>query len=132
MTPKQKKFVAEYLKDANATQAAIRAGYSEKTARSIGQENLTKPDIAEAVSKAQNKVLKSIEIDATEVLKELSIIARTNIPVDQIKASDKLSALDKLGKHLGMFKETHEHKNRTVTEMSNEELVRIARGDTVR
>ena len=45
MTPKQKRFCDEYLIDTNATQAAIRAGYSEKTAYSIGEENLKKPDI---------------------------------------------------------------------------------------
>lgn len=127
MTPKQERFVREFLIDLNATQAAIRAGYSKKTAKEIGYENLTKPHIAEAVSNAQNKVLKSIEMDAAEVLKELSKIARTKIPADQIKASDKLSALDKLGKHLGMFKETHEHKHRTVHDMSDDELWQIIR-----
>ena len=45
LTDKQKRFCQEYLIDLNATQAAIRAGYSAKTARSIGNENLTKPDI---------------------------------------------------------------------------------------
>ena len=48
MTPKQEIFVREYAIDLNATQAAIRAGYSEKTAYSIGQENLKKPEIAAA------------------------------------------------------------------------------------
>ena len=50
MTPKQTRFVEEYLVDLNATQAAIRAGYSAKTAYSIGQENLSKPEIANAVA----------------------------------------------------------------------------------
>ena len=45
LNDKQKRFCQEYLKDLNATQAAIRAGYSEKSARSIANENLTKPDI---------------------------------------------------------------------------------------
>ena len=45
-TAKQQRFIDEYPKDLNATEAAKRAGYSAKTARSIGQENLTKPDIA--------------------------------------------------------------------------------------
>ncbi len=51
LTPKQQLFVDEYLIDLNATKAAIRAGYSEKTAYSIGQENLNKPDIAEAIDR---------------------------------------------------------------------------------
>jgi len=50
MTPKQAAFVDEYLIDLNATQAAIRAGYSAKTARQIGEENLSKPDISAAVA----------------------------------------------------------------------------------
>ena len=49
LKPKQPRFVAEYLVDLNATQAAIRAGYSVKTARVIGAENLTKPDIQAAM-----------------------------------------------------------------------------------
>lgn len=52
LTPKQRQFVLQYLLDLNASQAAIRAGYSSKTARSIGQENLTKPDIQEAIQTA--------------------------------------------------------------------------------
>ena len=45
LTPKQQRFVEEYLIDLNATQSAIRAGYSEKTAYSVGHENLKKPEI---------------------------------------------------------------------------------------
>jgi phage terminase small subunit len=50
LTRKQARFVEEYLADLNAAQAAIRAGYSAKTARVIGHENLTKPDIAAAIA----------------------------------------------------------------------------------
>jgi phage terminase small subunit len=53
LSPKQARFVDEYLVDLNATQAAIRSGSSARTARSIGQENLTKPDIAAAIETAQ-------------------------------------------------------------------------------
>ncbi len=53
LSARQEAFVAEYVKDRNATRAAIRAGYSERTARSIGHENLTKPDIAAAVERAK-------------------------------------------------------------------------------
>ncbi len=51
LTAKQQRFVDEYLIDLNATQAAIRAGYSPKSAYSIGQENLKKPEIQEAIQK---------------------------------------------------------------------------------
>ena len=55
LTAKQQAFVAEYLIDLNDTQAALRAGYSEKTAGSIGNENLKKPVIQEAISDARKK-----------------------------------------------------------------------------
>ncbi len=58
LTDKQELFAREYLKDLNATQAAIRAGYSEKTARATGSENLSKPDIADRIAelKAEGEV----------------------------------------------------------------------------
>lgn len=60
LTPKQKKFVQEYLKCGNATEAAIKAGYSKKTARIIGCENLTKPNIAELLETKQKRYKKSM------------------------------------------------------------------------
>src|SRR5271166_5586839 len=62
LTPKQARFVQEYLIDLNAAQAAIRAGYSAKTARVIGHENLTKPDIAAAIEKAKAKRAERTEL----------------------------------------------------------------------
>ena len=56
MTDKQRRFVDEYLIDLNATQAAIRAGYSEKTARYIGYENLTKPHISNAIQERMEQL----------------------------------------------------------------------------
>jgi phage terminase small subunit len=53
MTPKQKRFVEEYLTDLNATQATIRAGYKPKRAYSTGNENLKKPEIQAAIQQAQ-------------------------------------------------------------------------------
>jgi len=79
LTEKQKRFVEEYLIDLNATQAAIRAGYSENTARQIGQENLTKPYIAEAIQKAMNERSERTRITADDVLRELEHIAFDNI-----------------------------------------------------
>jgi phage terminase small subunit len=70
MTPKQQRFVEEYLIDLNATQAAIRAGYSEGTARQMGSENLSKPDIADAVAAAALKRAEQTEIDAAYVLRQ--------------------------------------------------------------
>ncbi len=56
LTPKQARFVQEYLIDLNATQAAIRAGYSEKTARQVASENLSKPYIAKAIEAKQTEL----------------------------------------------------------------------------
>ena len=75
MTPKQKLFAEEYLKDLNATQSAIRAGYSKKTAYAIGQENLKKPEIQKEIQKLMDKRSKINEITADNVLKELASIA---------------------------------------------------------
>jgi len=74
LTPKQQRFVEEYLVDLNATQAAIRAGYSPRTARKIGQENLTKPDIQAAITKSINKRAERTEITQDWVLKKLASI----------------------------------------------------------
>ncbi len=70
LTPKQQRFIDEYLTDLNATQAAIRAGYSEKTASQVGFENLRKPQIAAAVSKAKRERSEATKIDAEWVLKQ--------------------------------------------------------------
>ena len=75
LTPKQDRFVLEYLIDLNATQAAIRAGYSEETAGSIGHENLTKPEIVAAIAAAQAARAERTEITADKVLKHWWAIA---------------------------------------------------------
>lgn len=75
MTPKQERFVQEYLVDLNATQAAIRAGYSERTAKVIGHENLTKPDVQAAIAAAQQERAKRTGITQDRVLQELARIA---------------------------------------------------------
>ncbi len=68
LTAKQQRFVEEYLVDLNATQAAIRAGYSAKTAYSIANENLNKPEIAEAIQKARGQQSERTQITADYVL----------------------------------------------------------------
>ena len=79
LTKKQIRFVQEYLIDLNATQAAIRAGYSENTAGSIGFENLRKPDIAEAIQEAQDERAKGRQWDAQKVLERLEQTADLDI-----------------------------------------------------
>ncbi len=70
LTAKQERFVDEYLVDLNATQAAIRAGYSKNSARQIGDENLSKPVIAAAVAEAKRERSEATRIDAEWVLRQ--------------------------------------------------------------
>ncbi|RKY41397.1 MAG: terminase small subunit [Candidatus Makaraimicrobium thalassicum] len=108
LTPKQQKFVAEYIIDSNATQAAIRAGYSKKTAYRTGCDNLSKPQIMQALTKALKKQELRTEITADYVLAKLKmnaeqclkIHAETGKPVDAGAAN---KALELLGKTKKMF-----------------------------
>lgn len=148
LNDKQKRFAQEYLIDLNATQAAIRAGYSEKTAKSQGNRLLTNADVATAIQRAKAKREKRTEITQDRVLQELARIGFSDIrnavafggtitddegeahgvqvalkpsaEMDEetaaaisevsltgqgvkVKMHDKLSALDKLARHLGML-----------------------------
>ena len=107
LTPKQKKFIDEYLLDLNATQAAIRAGYSAKTANRIGPQLLVKSWISEEIQKAVQRREKRTEITVDRVVKELAAIALDDDAADyndsRLRYTSKLKALELLGKHLGMF-----------------------------
>ena len=81
LTPKQQRFVEEYLIDLNATQAAIRAGYSEKTAGQIGEQNLKKLEIQKAIQEALQGRKERVQIDADYVLKRL-------VEIDQMDVLD--------------------------------------------
>jgi len=75
MTPKQERFCEEYLVDLNATQAAIRAGYSQKTAQEIGAQNLSKLIISEKIAALMSQRSERTRITADMVLEELRYIA---------------------------------------------------------
>jgi phage terminase small subunit len=79
LTPKQARFVAEYVKDLNATQAAIRAGYSKATAYSIGHENLNKPEIAAALAAYQARIAEKLEVTAERIIGELAKLGFSNM-----------------------------------------------------
>lgn len=87
LTKKQKRFIEEYLIDLNATQAAIRAGYSPDTAKAIGSENLTKPDIRAHIDRAMAERSKRTGINADRVIMELAKIALVNA-ADVINTAD--------------------------------------------
>lgn len=78
MTKKQKRFCEEYLIDLNATQAAIRAGYSPDTAKAIGCENLTKPDIRAHIDLVMAERSRRTGVNADRVIQELAKIAFVN------------------------------------------------------
>jgi len=80
VTDKQKRFCEEYLIDLNATQAAIRAGYSPKTAKDIGAENLAKPNIRARIDEALAARSCRTGVNADRVIRELARIAFVNPP----------------------------------------------------
>ena len=119
---KQQRFCDEYLIDLNATQAAIRAGYSPKTARMIANENLTKPYIKEYIEKRMAEKEKELIADQDEVLKYLTSVLRgksqsTEIIVEGVgdgcseartilkepSEKDRLKAAELLGKRYGLY-----------------------------
>jgi len=79
LSDRQLLFAQEYLVDLNATQAAIRAGYSKKSARHSGSSNITNPDIARIIQKGQTRVALRAEIKAADVLRELAKIGFSNM-----------------------------------------------------
>ena len=79
LTPKQARFVEEYLFDLNAAQAAIRAGYRADNARSIGFENLTKPDIREAIEAAKRERSARTGVTADRVVQEIARVAFSSL-----------------------------------------------------
>lgn len=118
MTKKQMLFCDEYLIDLNAAQAAIRAGYSEKTARAIGAENLTKPDIKEYIKKRLAEKEAALIADQDEVLRYLtavmrketksSVLARDETGAENViekppDEKESLRAAELLGKRYGLY-----------------------------
>jgi len=126
LTPKQGCFVKEYLQDLNATQAAIRAGYSPRTAKQMGTENLAKPVLAAAIQKAMAERAKRTEIDADYVLnsiretmercKQAEPVRYQNgdpvmidtpdgeiVPAYKFDSTAVLKGAELLGRHLAMF-----------------------------
>lgn len=87
LTQKQQRFVVEYLKDQNATQAAIRAGYSEGTAKQQGSRLLTNADIAAEVNKGQRRVAKKAEVTVDTLAAELDEARRAAMKRNQSSAA---------------------------------------------
>lgn len=111
MTPKQQAFVNEYLIDLNATQAAIRAGYSVKTAEVIANQLIKKTLVRAAINKAQCQRADKAELNAEWVLNRLQRIADVCMKEDErgrIDSAGAAKATELIGKHLAMFTEKKE------------------------
>lgn len=108
LTPKQERFCEEYLIDLNATQAAIRAGYSKKTAKQQGTENLAKPAIAAVIEQLKAERSRRTRIDADEVMRRIDAQYRKADAEDDI--SNALKATQQLGQLAAVqaFKEIKE------------------------
>ena len=138
LTDKQKAFCEEYLIDLNATQAAIRAGYKEKTAAVTGSENLIKPNVQEYISFLQGKREERTQITQDDVLRDIHLARQialgekphkmvikdsvgdgmTQHIETEFKKTDlamfvKLTELQM--KHLGMFEKDSESSNKDIT-----------------
>ena len=143
LTAKQDRFVAEYLIDLNATQAAIRAGYSEKTAKQMGTENLAKPAIAAAIAAGQAERAERTEITQDYVLTTIRktmercgqaepVVYQNGDPVMidtpdgeiapayKFDASAVLKGAELLGRHLAMFTD-----KKTVTHHDGDKLAAL-------
>lgn len=111
LTPRQSRFVDEYLIDLNATQAAIRAGYSEKTAYSQGQRLLKKAEVQEAIAEAQKRAQKRVQRTMDDVLADLRAVALDAMQKIPDKDGNLLmanhnaaiKAIELEGRHLGGF-----------------------------
>jgi len=108
LTPRQAKFVGEYLVDLNATQAAIRAGYSHRTANEQAARLLTKENMRAAVAAAQKERAQRLQIDADKVLRDLEEARKAAFGAGQYGSAIRASELQ--GKHLAMFVDRQAHE----------------------
>lgn len=129
LTPKQKAFADYYIETGNATESAIKAGYSKKTARVIGQENLTKPAIKTYIDERMEQLADKRIAKAEEVLEYLTRVIRgeeteqvvvtenvgdfmseARVINKELSAKDRIKAAELLGKRYRLFVEKVEQK----------------------
>jgi phage terminase small subunit len=127
LTDKQKRFCEEYLIDLNATQAAIRAGYSQKTAHSIGAENLIKPEVQEHVALLQKERSERVQVSADWVLRRFKDISDRCFQAEPVMvmkngqliesgeykfdSSGANKATELIAKHIGFFATDNDQKS---------------------
>lgn len=115
LTPKQERFIQEYLVDCNATQAAIRAGYSAKTAASIGDENLRKPEIKDVIELRLRNLAAKTETDAEWVRRRLKEEADDFSEFSSHSA--RIRAIELVGKINGVFEIDNKQKGDPLREL---------------
>lgn len=119
LTQKQRRFIDEYIISGNATQAAIKAGYSKRTARKIGQENLTKPDIKTEIARRNAEIQSEKTADMTEVMEYLTSVMRGEQTESvatakgvfsgvEVSAKDRIKAAELIGKRNGAWTDKKE------------------------
>jgi phage terminase small subunit len=152
LTDKQEQFCKEYIIDLNATQAAIRAGYSSKTAKEIGCENLTKPNIQERLTELMIERSKRNEVDSDWILKSLKDIQERCMQAEPVKdskglptgewkfdATNAIKATELIGRHIGFFEKDNKQQANEIKipswmtvkaeEMTDDELARLISKD---
>jgi phage terminase small subunit len=140
LTDKQEAFIREYMVDLNATQAAIRAGYSEKTATEQGSRLLTNVKVLARIEELKNKRAEKLEVDAEWVLKRLMQISDRCMTAEPVLAfnyetkeleetgeykfdsTGANKSTELIGKHLGMFKDKVEHSGNLVIFKGEDDL----------
>lgn len=116
LTVKQQKFADEYIISGNATQAALKAGYAKRSARSVGNENLTKPDVRAYIESRRKEISNGKIADQREILEYLTGMMRGEetepvatakgiYPDVEVSAKDRVKAAELLGKRLAMWTE---------------------------
>jgi len=118
LTPKQEMFCKEYLIDLNATQAAIRAGYSKKTAAEIGRQNLTKLEIQERVQRLLEERSGRVQLSADEVLWELKNILQADL-ANYIEINEDTGAIRARG-----FDDMPEGASRAIQSIEEDRIIR--------
>lgn len=127
LTERQRRFADYYIETGNATESAIRAGYSKKTAKEMGHENLTKPHLREYIDKRLEEMAEKRIMNAEEAMQLLTAIARNEekeevvlfgeggsvIEEKGISAKDRLKAIELIGKRYAMWTEKQQVENIT-------------------
>lgn len=102
LTPKQSAFIDEYMTDLNGTQAAIRAGYSMKTAAAVAAENLRKPYLRAEIEERKALRAARTRVDADYVLRQAQKLHERCMQEETFDAANAARSLDLIGKHVGV------------------------------